>query len=132
MSVLLLSKINFVCPNPTTGFGTMTNSIAIQELNENLWIVDKSSFDSCDIDTTKKDNKRLMQCRWKVYSSNSLQHKQIVFAQYSPIVGGLQFEPGREYYFIGKSMTQVFTVNVGSFKSQTKTYDFQNPRNNTK
>lgn len=111
MSVLLLSKINFVCPNPTTGFGTMTNSIAVQELNENLWIVDKSSFDSCDIDPLKKGNKLLLQCMWKVYSSNTLQHKQIVFAQYSPIEGGLEFEPGKEYYFIATSNGLASSIN---------------------
>ena len=96
-SVLLHSKISFMCPNPRTIFGKMQNQIANELVNENLWMVDKSSFDKCSVDRGKA--KLLLRCQWE---PGRLQYKDVIFQIYSGSVNGLQFVRGQEYYFIGK------------------------------
>ena len=102
LSVLPKSSIYFVCPNPTNIFETTKMSIPKEELNENLWIVDKDSFETCNIDRNKTENKLLKQCIWN--SAHCIQpYRKIIFQSYSGTKSGIAFIPGHEYYFISTS-----------------------------
>ena len=103
MSVLTSSSIHFVCPNPTTIFGVTKMSIPKEELNENLWMADKSSFENCNVNRTNPKNKLLLQCIWNTDCKHRSFSYKVVFQQYSAAASGLEFNPGHEYYFIGKS-----------------------------
>ena len=109
LSVLTTSSIYFVCPNPTTIFGVTNMSIPREELNENLWIVDKKSFETCNIDRNNTKNKLLKQCIWNS-DDNRRPYRKIVFQQYSGTLSGLQFVPGHEYYFIGKEISLTIII----------------------
>ena len=74
-------------------------SVRLEELYENLWIVDRQAFDACAVNTSKNSNRILMKCDTPLH----LRYFSIVFQPFSAIgPDGLEFEPGREYFFIGK------------------------------
>ena len=106
MNVLISSRIIFVCPNPSTVLVPMDTSIRKEEMYENLWIVDKDAYNSCSIDTSKAENKLLMKCD----SPLVLKYYTVVVQQFSASWQGLEFQRGREYYFIGEKLHRVLRL----------------------
>ena len=76
----------------------MVSGLRREQMFENLWIADKAAFDTCSVDTSKQENKLLMQCD----TPTQLKYFTVVFQAFSAVAGGLEFQPGTEYYFIGK------------------------------
>ena len=73
-------------------------SVRLEELYENLWIVDRQAYDTCAVNTSKNSNRVLMKCDTPL----QLRYFSMVFQPFSAIGPvGLEFEPGREYFFIG-------------------------------
>lgn len=70
----------------------------MEEMFENLWIVDNRSYEACVIDTSQAQNRIVMKCDTPL----ELRFYTIVFQQFSANPDGLEFEPGNNYYFIGK------------------------------
>ena len=98
MDIIPFSKIRLVCPNPTT-VATLTHYYpAEEEMYENVWIVDKNSYDACSVDAKNPANKIIFRCN----KPSELNYHSIVFQMYSAIENGLEFTPGKTYYFICK------------------------------
>lgn len=94
-----MSKVKIVCPNPAMIPIAVEGSIPLEKMYENLWIVDEQAYETCVIETTKPQNRILMKCD----SPLQLRYFTVVFQRYSAVgADGLEFEPGKEYYFIGK------------------------------
>jgi len=99
LAVLANSKIKIVCPNPAMIPTAIEGSIRLEELYENLWIVDKQAYDTCAVNTSNYGNRILMKCDTPL----KLQYFSIIFQRFSAVgPDGLEFEPGKEYFFIGK------------------------------
>ena len=90
------SKINVVCPNPTTVTKELFYNPIEKFMFENIWIVDKHSYENCAVNTSRPGNKLLLRCN----SPLSLRYYTIVFQMYSATLHGLAFKPGKTYYFI--------------------------------
>ena len=72
-------------------------SVRLEELYENLWIVDRQAYDTCAVNTSKNSSRILMKCDTPL----QLRYFSMVFQPFSAIgPDGLEFEPGREYFFI--------------------------------
>lgn len=80
----------------------------MEEMFENLWIVDKRSYETCVIDTTQAQNRIVMKCDTPL----ELRFYTIVFQQFSANPDGLEFEPGNNYYFIGKVTVCFVTYEI--------------------
>lgn len=93
-----MSRINIVCPNPALVPAKIQNTIPKEQLFENLWIVDKASYDGCIVDTSKSTNRLVMKCDDPLI----LNYYTMVFQQFSATPDGLEFQPGQSYYFIGE------------------------------
>ena len=87
-----------VCPNDATVMTAVQHSTPKDELYENLWMVDKRSYDSCAVNTSIKSNRLLIKCDEPL----KLKYFPLVFQQYSGTEWGLEFTPDQDYYFIGK------------------------------
>lgn len=95
-----MSKVKIVCPNPAMIPIAVEGSIPLEKMYENLWIVDEQAYETCVIETTKPQNRVLMKCD----SPLQLRYFTVVFQRYSAVgADGLEFEPGKEYYFIATS-----------------------------
>lgn len=94
-----MSRINIVCPSPALVPIKLLNTIPKEQLYENLWIVDKSSYDACSVDTSKYSNRLVMKCN----NPLNMNYFTMVFQQFSASPNGLEFTPGKEYYFIGEN-----------------------------
>lgn len=93
-----MSKIKIVCPNPAMIPTPVMGSIPQEEMYENLWMVNKQAYDNCTINSSNQ-NRLLMKCDTPLH----LRYFTIVFQRFSAVgPSGLEFEPGKEYYFIGK------------------------------
>ena len=79
------------------------SSIPMEQLYENMWIVDKYEYDTCKVNTSLSsfiNNRNLLRCD----APFELKYYEMVFRPYSaPGSLGLEFTPGRIYYFIGKN-----------------------------
>jgi hypothetical protein len=98
MNVLPMSKLNVICPNNVLNPVKLQRSPAKDHLFENLWIVDKKSFDSCEVNTSIPSNQLLLKCNEPL----KLKYYLLVFLDFSPSVQWLEFERGKDYYFICK------------------------------
>ena len=94
MNVFMTNKIKIVCPNPAIYTSPTQDSLRQEVLFENMWFVNQSGFNSCDADT----GKLLLRCDEPL----TLKYYTIVFREFSATPSGLQFETGKEYYFIGE------------------------------
>ncbi|XP_068711590.1 uncharacterized protein [Montipora foliosa] len=108
LNVLPDSKVNLICPHVAISLA-MTNGPQISSLYENVWIVDKSSFHSCNVNTSIPDNKILLRCE----DPSSLHYRLLVFQSFTA-VGGLTgtFKSGETYYFL--STANGSTETLGS------------------
>ena len=98
MNVLPMSKLNIICPNNVLNPVKLQRSPGKDHLYENLWIVDKQSFDSCEVNTSIPTNRLLYQCDQPL----QLKYYLLVFLDVSPSVHSLEFVRGKDYYFICK------------------------------
>jgi len=86
-------------------------SIRLEELYENLWIVDKQAYDTCAVNTSNYGNRILMKCDTPL----KLQYFSIIFQRFSAVgPDGLEFEPGKEYFFIATSNGQKTSLDQTS------------------
>ena len=93
-----MSKIKIVCPNPAMIPAPVMGNIPREEMYENLWMVNRQAYDNCTINSSNQ-NRLLMKCDTPLH----LRYFTIVFQRFSAVgPSGLEFEPGKEYYFIGK------------------------------
>ena len=74
---------------------TVKDNTAVELLYENLWSVSEEGFRKCDA----SKGKLLLKCDTPM----QLKYYPVVFQLYSGTVGGLEFQRGKEYYFIGES-----------------------------
>ena len=106
IAVLPMSKLQVVCPNPAMIPIPVERSTPKEELYENLWMVEKQAYDACAIDTSKYQNRLLMRCDTPL----QLRYFSIVFQRFSAVgPDGLEFEPGKDYFFIGKGDSTMIT-----------------------
>jgi len=106
--------MNIICPIAALNPVKMSQSLPKTHLYENLWAVDKQSFDSCQVDTSKA--RQLLICDTPMV----FKHYSLVFLEISPAKQFMEFQKGKDYYFICKSVHNVFKVFNSSF--------IQNPR----
>ena len=97
LAVLPASKLTIVCPNKATILTSVQNSIPEEELYENIWLVDKGSYDSCTVNTNGKKKEPLGKCNKPL----GLIYFPLVFQPVSSTNEGLEFTPGGDYFFIG-------------------------------
>lgn len=94
--VLPFSKISVVCPTPVTITTEMKYNPQKEHLYENIWVVDKKSYDKCKVNLHRPGNRLLLRCD----SPTSLKYYTFVFQMYSATLNGLEFKPGKTYYII--------------------------------
>ncbi|XP_020905484.1 ephrin-B1 [Exaiptasia diaphana] len=98
-NVLPKSRLNIICPNAALNPVKMHQSPAKDHLYENLWVVDKQSFDTCRVNTSLKANRLLLQCDTPLI----FKHYPLVFLEFSPAKQFMEFQKGKDYYFISTS-----------------------------
>lgn len=109
MKVHLHYKINIVCPNPASVLSEQNFSTPIEQMYENMWIVSKDEYDKCVVNKSISDHfsrRNLLKCK----SPLQLTYYEMVFRAYSP-PEGLEFTPGKKYYFIGRKLSAVMFLS---------------------
>lgn len=101
LNVLPLSKINIICPHMATSLLT-TNDSNSNSHYENFWIVDSSSYHSCNVNTSVTNNKILFKCDKPL----QLNFEQLVF-QSVGMDNSAVFKKGKTYYFMCKYLLSV-------------------------
>ena len=103
------SKLNIICPNPAIVLAEEDSSIREEQLYANMWIVEKHEYDTCTVNTSISSSfmidRNLLQCD----TPYELKSYKMVFRTYS--MGDLEFQPGKKYYFIGKSSVFILKKN---------------------
>ncbi|KAK3726893.1 hypothetical protein QZH41_016692, partial [Actinostola sp. cb2023] len=99
INVMMMSKMNIICPNVATNFVNLDNPVQKEHLFENFWFVDKESFESCKVNRTITDNQILLKCDEPV----KLKYRELTLKPLSPVKGDPEFQYGKEYYFIATS-----------------------------
>ena len=95
LNVLSYSKVNIVCPNKYVALKTTNSDPTENELYENVWMVDNSSYHSCNINTSIESNKKLLNCD----QPSKLQWTKLLFLPLTPS-GDAGYNPGETYYYI--------------------------------
>lgn len=95
-SVLPGSKLNLICPHVAVSFVEMDDTESMLYF-ENVWRVDNTSYQTCEVNTTVAENKMVLKCA----DPRKIQFTTVVFQRFSA-VNSLVFEPGSTYYFICK------------------------------
>ena len=90
-----MSKLIFVCPNTATAVTKLTRSSVLRPLYENLWLVSRQSYERCEVN--QATDRKLTLCD----EPFKLKYHTVVFKKYSASADP-KFEPGKDYYFIGK------------------------------
>lgn len=96
-SVLPGSKLNLICPHVAVSFVEMDDTYSMLYY-ENVWRVDNTSYQTCEVNTTIAENKMVLKCT----DPRKIQFTTVVFQRFSA-VNSLVFEPGSTYYFISTS-----------------------------
>ena len=99
LCVLPNNRLPFVCPNPSSYLNDIQDQILVDKLYENIWYVDKESFQACKVGSPKAKgiNQKWLNCN----NPSVLKYDSVVFAPFSAS-SDLSFPPGTEHYFIGK------------------------------
>ena len=92
--VLPLSRVQVVCPNPSTILKKLKVDSTEKEY-QNLWIVSRESYERCSTDKNQ-GSKLLLRCDTPL----SLKYLTLLFQRYSAVYD-FGYIPGQEYYFIG-------------------------------
>lgn len=99
LSVLMASKMNFICPHTSTYLENEQHAIPNEQRYEAVWYVDKQSFHDCKVG--KRDGK--LNAVWLLCDTPEvLKFHTLVFQRFSPDQSSLEFQPGSEHYFISK------------------------------
>lgn len=109
MKVHLHYKINIVCPNPASVLSEQNFSTPIEQMYENMWIVSQDEYDKCVVNKSISGHfsrRNLLKCK----SPLQLTYYEMVFRAYSP-PEGLEFTPGKKYYFIGRKFSAVMFLS---------------------
>ena len=89
------SILYFVCPNTATIVTRIRSNGNVSPQYENLWLVNKQGYERCEVDPSV--DKKVMVCN----DPHSLVYHRVIFMKYSagsePV-----FQPGKDYYFIGR------------------------------
>ena len=93
-----MSKVIFVCPNIATVVSIQQEGTAKERMYENLWLVDRESYEQCRVNIDNPNNRQLLRCTDPL----KLKYYTVVFQKYSASVWGPEYKPGKEYYFIGE------------------------------
>ena len=97
LNVLLNSKINIICPHNAISLAETDDSQPSYGRYENFWIVDNSSYHSCNVNTSIKSNEILFRCN----DPALLLYETLVFKSFHADKD-LEFAQGKTYYFICK------------------------------
>ena len=90
-----MAKLIFVCPNTATTVTRLASSSLLRPLYENLWLVSRQSYERCEVNNAT--DSQLILCD----NPFNLKYYTVIFKKYSASVDPI-FEPGKDYYFIGK------------------------------
>lgn len=96
LNVQPLSKINIICPHIGTSLLTTDDSNSYSRY-ENFWLVDESSYHSCNVNTSITDNMILFKCDKPLL----LNFEQLVFQSHG-MDNAAVYKKGKTYYFICK------------------------------
>lgn len=112
LNVWPMSKLNIICPHMATSL-VATNDSSSNSPYENFWIVDNSSYHSCNVDTSITKNKILFKCDKPMV----IYFDKLVFQSHSTD-NSRKFIPGKTYYFICKYiLCMVYNENIYSVYS---------------
>ncbi|XP_078366641.1 ephrin-B2-like isoform X1 [Oculina patagonica] len=92
-----MSKVNIICPHMATSL-VKTQDTSSNLRYENFWIVDNSSYHSCNVNTNITENKLLFKCD----KPRQIYFEQLVFQSHG-MDNSLVFTKGKTYYFISTS-----------------------------
>ena len=106
--VKLFSKISVVCPNPVAITTELNQNPSLNHLYENMWIVDKQSFDSCVVNKTIQRNRLLLNCN----KPSGLKYYSFVFHMVSPQTFLVEYEAGKSYYIICECVSLMFFLQI--------------------
>ncbi|XP_022806909.1 ephrin-A1-like [Stylophora pistillata] len=98
-SVLPGSKLNIICPHVAVSF-VDTDDTDSMLYYENIWQVDNTSYQTCNVNTSIAENKIVLKCA----DPRKMHFTTIVFQRFSA-ANSHRFEPGRTYYFVCKCVT---------------------------
>lgn len=98
-----MSKLIFVCPNTATAVTKLVSSNVLRPLYENLWLVSRQSYERCEVNQTT--DIKLILCDDPFH----LKYYTVIFKKYSASVDP-KFEPGKDYYFIGKKNQPLYAI----------------------
>lgn len=96
LNVQPLSKINIICPHIGTSLLTTDDSNSYSRY-ENFWLVNESSYHSCNVNTSITDNMILFKCDKPLL----LNFEQLVFQSHG-MDNAAVYKKGKTYYFICK------------------------------
>lgn len=96
-SVLPGSKLNIICPHVAVSF-VDTDDTDSMLYYENIWQVDNTSYQTCNVNTSIAENKIVLKCA----DPRKMHFTTIVFQRFSA-ANSHRFEPGRTYYFVSTS-----------------------------
>ena len=99
LAVLPNSRLPIVCPNPSTYLNDMEKPISNNQLYENVWYVDKESFQACKVGSPK-DNE--INGIWLSCDNPSVLNFDVLVFQTFSAHSKLSFPPGTMHYFVGK------------------------------
>lgn len=91
-----MSKLIFVCPNTATIVTRLPLSNVLDPQYENLWLVSRHSYERCEVN--QSTDSQLILCD----KPFNLKYYMAIFKRYSAS-DDPQFEPGKDYYFIGEN-----------------------------
>lgn len=111
LSVPQYDSLMVICPNPTTYPQGSQEHVARERRYENLWYVDKESFEACKVGSPKDKaiNSRLLECD----KPTELKFEKLVFQPFSPS-SQMSFPPGTKHYFIATSDGSMLSLNKTS------------------
>lgn len=104
LNVLPMSKVNIICPHMATSL-VKTQDTSSNLRYENFWIVDNSSYLSCNVNTNITENKLLFKCD----KPRQIYFEQLVFQSHG-MDNSLVFTKGRTYYFICKYFLLLYII----------------------
>lgn len=98
LNVSSYSKVNIICPTKYVALKETDSDPTENQLYENVWMVDSSSYRSCNINTSIASNKKLLNCD----QPSKLHWTKLLFLPLTPS-GDAGYNPGETYYYISTS-----------------------------
>jgi len=111
LAVLPNSRLPIVCPNPSTYLNDMENPISNNQRYENVWYVDKESFQACKVGSPKENEINFV---WLSCDNPSVLRFDVLVFQSFSAHSKLSFPPGTVHYFIATSNGSQSSLNSKS------------------